>query len=138
MADIQRTLNRLHDTFRDRAKAFQQEGQGRKAAKASARHAIEQGRQVTQERQQKVAQILEHNRGAEQARAALVRLDRGEPSDVLNQRSTERADAMARGFERKPLPTGMGEGNRDRITWQGHVLRLNLSFLNASIGISVA
>lgn len=116
MAGLQRTLDGLDDTFRDRAKEFQQQGQGRKAAETSARQAIEQDRQAAQERQQEIAQTMEQNRTAEQARAELGRLDRGEPSAVLDQRSTERADAMAQGFERKPLAAGVAEGNR--MTWQ--------------------
>lgn len=116
LGGIQRSLDGLDGTFRERAKAFQQEGQTRKQAEASARDAIEQDRQQLTGRQDEITQALELNRTAEQARAELGRIDRGEASTVLEQRTADRADAMAQGFQRKPLANQVADGNR--MTWQ--------------------
>lgn len=112
VAEMQRTLDGLDDSFKDRAKQFQQQGQGRKAAEASARDAIAQDRQTLTDRQGEINSALDMNRQAEQAGAELGRLNRGEPSEVLNQRVQARADEMAKAFEKTPLASGVASGNQ--------------------------
>lgn len=114
LSTLQRTMDNLDATFRDRAKAFQEQGMGRKKAEAEARAAIAAEREQLTAQRDGVAQSLEGNRVAEQARGELAAIDRGELPKAMEERIAQRADKIAKGFERKPLATGVIEANRQQ------------------------
>lgn len=115
LASVQRSLDGLDATFRDRAKEFQAQGQGRKSAEASARQTIEAERLELSDRITALTDSLEGNRTAELARADLAALARGEIPKRMQPRIEQRADAITRGFEQKPLAGAVAEGNRLNI-----------------------
>lgn len=105
LATVARTLEGLDDTFRARAREFQQQGQGRKRAEASAREFIQAERQAT------LTDSLAGNRSAELARGDLAAMDRGETPQRLQDRIDQRADAIAKSFDKSPLAAGVADGN---------------------------
>lgn len=111
LASIGRSLETLDDTFKARAKEFQQQGQSRKRAEQSARRALEAERLDLTDRQASLNDALGGNRSAELARADLAALNRGEIPQRLQDRVEARADVIAQGFERSPLAAGVAEGN---------------------------
>lgn len=111
LASVARSLEGLDDTFRARAKEFQQQGQTRKRAEQSARQAIEAERLELGDRQSALNDSLTGNRTAEQARADLSTLSRGEVPARFEDRVSQRADAIVQGFEKKPLAAGVAEAN---------------------------
>lgn len=111
LSTIAQNLAALDDTFKARAKEFQQQGQSRKQAEASARQAIEADRLDLSDRQNSLNEALGGNRSAEQARADLNALDRGEVPARFQDRLSQRADAIVQGFEKKPLAAGVAEAN---------------------------
>lgn len=111
LSGLQRTLDGLDDTFRERAKQTQAEGMSRKQAESVARQAIEQDRQQLTERVTALEESLQGNRTGELARGELAALARGEIPDRLQPRIEERADQIMQGFERKPLVEGVAQGN---------------------------
>jgi len=111
LSTVARSLEGLDDTFRARAKEFQQQGQTRKQAEQSARQAIEAERQALTDQQTTLTNSLDGNRSAEQARADLNTLDRGSLPQRFEERVSQRADAIVQGFEKKPLAAGVAEGN---------------------------
>lgn len=113
LSTLERTISGLDATFRDRAKAFQDQGMGRKKAEAEARAAIVAEREQLTAQRDGVAQSLEGNRMAEQARGELAAMDRGESPKQLEERVTQRADEMAKGFERKPLADSVKQAGTD-------------------------
>ena len=112
LSTLQRTMDNLDATFRERAKAFQDQGLGRKKAEAEARAAIAVEREQLTAQRDGVAQSLEGNRMAEQARGELAAIDRGELPKAMEERVAQRAEEIAKGFERKPLAAGVVEANR--------------------------
>ncbi|CAI8724466.1 hypothetical protein [Pseudomonas sp. IT-P4] len=112
LASVARSLEGLDDTFRARAKEFQLQGQSRKQAEASAREAIESERLDLTDRQAALTERLDGNRTAEQARADLNTLARGEVPERFQGRVDQRADAIVQGFDKKPLAVGVAEANR--------------------------
>jgi hypothetical protein len=111
LSTVARSLEGLDDTFRVRAKEFQQQGQSRKAAERSARESIDAERQALNDRQAALGESLSGNRLAELARADLNALDRGSLPQRLEERVNQRADSIIQGFEKKPLAAGVAEGN---------------------------
>lgn len=111
LASIGRSLDALDDSFKARAKEFQQQGQGRKRAEQLARQAIEAERLELNDRQTSLNDALNGNRSAELARADLAALNRGETPQRLQDRVEKRADAIAKGFEKNSLAAGVAEGN---------------------------
>ncbi|WP_443692010.1 hypothetical protein ACRZ5O_22540 [Pseudomonas protegens] len=111
LASIGRSLEALDDSFKARAKEFQQQGQGRKRAEQSARRAIEAERLDLTDRLASLNDALGGNRNAELARADLAAMNRGETPPRMQARMEARADAIAQGFERSPLAAGVAEGN---------------------------
>lgn len=111
LSSVARSLEGLDDTFRARAKEFQQQGQTRKQAESSARQAIEAERLDLSDRQASLNEALGGNRSAEQARADLNALDRGEVPQRFQDRITQRADTIAKGFDKNPLSAGVAEAN---------------------------
>lgn len=111
LSGLQRTLDGLDGTFRERAKAFQEEGASRKQAETQARQAIQQERAQVEQRQQAIGEQLDGNRTAEQARAELAAMDRGELPARFDERVTTRAAEMEQGFQRRPLANQVAEGN---------------------------
>ena len=109
---VARSLEGLDDTFRARAKEFQQQGESRKQAEASAREAIRTERLDLIDRQSALTERLDGNRSAEQARADLNTMDRGEVPERFQDRVGQRADAIVQGFDKKPLSVGVAEANR--------------------------
>lgn len=109
LATVARSLEGLDDTFRARAKEFQEQGQSRKQAEAAARQAIADERAQLTERQTNLNDTLEGNRSAELARADMAALDRGESPARLEERVSARADEIIQGFQRAPLASGVAE-----------------------------
>ncbi|KAA8560591.1 hypothetical protein FX985_00641 [Pseudomonas extremaustralis] len=112
LSSVARSLEGLDDTFRARAKEFQQQGQTRKQAEQSARKAIDAERLDLTDRQTSLNEALGGNRSAEQARADLNAMDRGEVPQRFNDRVTQRADAIIQGFQRNPLAEGIAATRR--------------------------
>ncbi|WP_443692662.1 hypothetical protein [Pseudomonas sp.] len=111
LSTVAQSLAALDDTFKARAKEFQQQGQGRKQAEQSARQAIEAERLDLSDRQSSLNEALGGNRSAEQARADLNTLDRGEVPARFQDRIAQRADTIVKGFDKKPLAAGVAEAN---------------------------
>ncbi|WP_146015738.1 MULTISPECIES: hypothetical protein [unclassified Pseudomonas] len=111
LSSVARSLEGLDDTFRARAKEFQQQGQTRKQAEQSARKAIDAERLDLTDRQTSLNEALGGNRSAEQARADLNAMDRGEVPQRFSDRVTQRADAIVKGFDKNPLSAGVAEAN---------------------------
>ena len=109
---LKQSLDALDDSFKARAKEFQQQGQGRKQAEQSARQAIETERLDLTDRQSSLNEALGGNRTAEQARADLSALDRGEVPQRFQDRMEQRADAIVKGFDKNPLAAGVSEANK--------------------------
>lgn len=112
LGTVAKSLAALDDTFRERAKAFQAEGQSRKRAEASARQAIEAERLDLTDRQAALNDHLVGNRTAELPRADLAALDRGEMPKRFDGRLGLRADAITKGFEKTPLAAGVSVANK--------------------------
>lgn len=111
LSTVAQSLAALDDTFKARAKDFQQQGQTRKQAEQSARKAIDAERLDLTDRQASLNEALGGNRSAEQARADLNALSRGEVPQRFNDRVTQRADAIVKGFDKTPLSAGVAEAN---------------------------
>lgn len=103
LTGVQRTLDGLDDTFRERAKQAQADGMSRKQAESAARQAIEQDRQQLTERLTALEESLQGNRTGELARGELAALARGETPERLQPRIEARADEIMQGFERAKL-----------------------------------
>ena len=112
LSAVARSIDALDDTFRARAKEFQGEGMGRKQAEQAARQAIADERVQLGDRQSALNESLSGNRSAEQARADLNALDRGEIPARVADRFNARADEIIQGFQRKPLAAGVAEARR--------------------------
>lgn len=124
LATLQRTADQLDATFRDRAKAYQQEGQSRKQAEASARQDIATERDQISQRQTDIKDNLSTNRSAEQAKADIAAIERGEVPKVLEDRIKRRADEVTKAFERNPLAEGVREASSQNIA---HIARQEIS-----------
>ncbi|MCF5056023.1 hypothetical protein GIW54_07095 [Pseudomonas proteolytica] len=111
LSSVARSLEALDGSIKARAKEFQQQGQGRKQAEQSARQAVEAERLDLSDRQASLNESLGGNRTAEQARADLNALDRGEVPQRLQDRISQRADTIVKGFDKKPLSAGVAEAN---------------------------
>lgn len=111
LSSVARSLESLDGSLKARAKEFQQQGQSRKQAEQSARQAIEAERLDLSDRQASLNESLGSNRTAEQARADLNALDRGEVPQRLQDRISQRADTIVKGFDKKPLSAGVAEAN---------------------------
>ena len=118
LSAVVRSIDALDDTFRARAKEFQGEGMGRKQAEQAARQAIADERAQLGDRQSALNESLSGNRSAEQARADLNALDRGEIPARVADRFNARADEIIQGFQRKPLAAGVAEARRTPTTRQ--------------------
>ncbi|PTS83993.1 hypothetical protein DBR00_11465 [Pseudomonas sp. HMWF032] len=112
LAMLSKSIDGLDATFRVRAKEFQQQGQSRKQAEASARETIASERLELTDRQAALNDSLTGNRTAEQARAEINALDRGEIPARFEERLNARADEIAQGFQRKPLASGVADANK--------------------------
>ncbi|MNJ10073.1 hypothetical protein D3C77_42270 [compost metagenome] len=115
LAGLQRNLEGLDATYRDRAKQFQADGMSRKKAETAARQAIDQERQQLTDRVIALEESLQGNRTGELARRDLAALVRGETPERLQPRLEERADQIIQGFQPKPLAAGVTQGN-ERIS----------------------
>lgn len=111
LSTVAQNLAALDDSFKARAKEFQQQGQGRKQAEQSARQAIEAERLDLSDRQASLNEALGGNRSAEQARADLNALDRGEVPPRFQDRIAQRADTIVKGFDKNPLASNVAEAN---------------------------
>lgn len=127
---IDRSLSVLDDSFRDRAKAFQQQGLTRKQAERAARDAITEERQRLTERQQEVETALSGNARAEQARAELSRLRRGEIPERYQAKIAERAGQIAGGFDLRQTAREMAEA----APWQVRESALRTAVAQAVTG----
>jgi hypothetical protein len=110
LGTLKQSIDGLDDTFRARAKEFQAQGQSRKRAEQSARQADAERLELS-DRQSALNDSLTGNRTAEQARADLNTLARGELPDRFQDRVSQRADSIVQGFEKKPLAAGVAEAN---------------------------
>ncbi|WPE28056.1 hypothetical protein PshuTeo1_37910 [Pseudomonas hunanensis] len=111
LAGLQRNLEGLDATYRDRAKQFQADGMSRKKAETAARQAIDQERQQLTDRVTALEESLQGNRTAEISRGELAAIARGETPQGFQQRIDARAGEIMQGFERKPLAAGVAQGN---------------------------
>lgn len=111
LSTVAQNLAALDESFKARAKEFQQQGQTRKQAESSARQAIEAERLELSDRQSSLNEALGGNRSAEQARADLNALDRGEVPQRFQDRITQRADTIVKGFDKNPLAANVAEAN---------------------------
>lgn len=111
LASVQRTLDGLDDTFRERAKQAQAEGMSRKQAGSAARQAIEKDRQQLSERVTALEESIQGNRAGELARGELAAIARGDVSARLQPRIEARADEIMQGFGPSPLASGVTQGN---------------------------
>lgn len=111
LAGLQRNLEGLDATYRDRAKQFQADGLSRKRAETSAKQAIEDERQQLTDRVTALEESLQGNRTGELARRDLAALVRGETPERLQPRLEERVDQIIQGFQPKPLAAGVTQGN---------------------------
>lgn len=112
LSTVAQSLAALDDSFKARAKEFQRQGQSRKRAEQSAKQAIEAERLDLSDRQASLNEALGGNRSAEQARADLNALDRGEVPQRFQDRMDQRADAIVKGFDKSPLAAGVAEANK--------------------------
>lgn len=111
LSTVAQSLAALDQTFKARAKEFQQQGQTRKQAEQSARKSIDAERLDLSDRQATLNDALGGNRSAEQARADLNALDRGEVPQRFSERVSQRADAIVNGFDKNPLAANVAEAN---------------------------
>ncbi|QXZ11682.1 hypothetical protein KVQ82_16440 [Pseudomonas sp. AO-1] len=111
LSTVAKSLASLDDTFKAKAKEFQQQGQSRKQAERSARESITAERLALTDRQSALNDSLTGNRSAELARADLNTLDRGEVPARFEGRLKQRADAIVQGFDKTPLAAGVSEAN---------------------------
>lgn len=115
LAGLQRNLEGLDATYRDRAKQFQSEGLSRKRAETQAKRAIETERQQLTDRVTALEESLSGNRTGELARGDLAAIARGETPERLQPRLETRADEIMQGFERSPLAAGVARAG-ERLT----------------------
>lgn len=111
LTGLQRSLDGLDATFRDRAKQFQAEGVSRKRAETQARQAIDAERQELTGRISSLEDSLQGNRTGELARGELAAMARGEIPQRMEPRIKERAEQIIQAFQPKPLAAGVVEGN---------------------------
>lgn len=111
LTGLQRSLDGLDATFRDRAKQFQAEGVSRKRAETQARQAIDAERQELTGRISSLEDSLQGNRTGELARGELAAMARGETPQRMEPRIKERAEQIIQAFQPKPLAAGVVEGN---------------------------
>lgn len=111
LSTVAQNLAALDNSFKARAKEFQQQGQSRKQAEQSARQAIEAERLDLSDRQSSLNDALGGNRTAEQARADLNAMDRGEVPARFQDRIAQRADTIVKGFDKNPLAANVAEAN---------------------------
>lgn len=102
-------LERLDETFKARAKAFQREGLSRKQAERAAREAIAADRQSLTARREELNAAVDGNRLAEQTRQDLIALRRGEVPDRVAARVDERAKQIADGFNLRGTARAVAE-----------------------------
>ncbi|EKT4541547.1 hypothetical protein QEM15_003756 [Pseudomonas putida] len=103
LGGLQRTLEGLDATYRDRAKQFQTDGLSRKRAETQAKQAIETERQQLTDRVTTLEESLQANRTGELARGELAAMGRGETPARMQLRIEERAGQIIQGFERTRL-----------------------------------
>lgn len=115
LAGLQRNLEGLDATYRDRAKQFQAEGLSRKRAETQSKQTIETERQQLSERVTALEESLQGNRTGELARGDLAAIARGETPERLQPRIEARADEIMRGFDRSPLAAGVARAG-ERLT----------------------
>lgn len=111
--ELQKTLEGLDDTYKTRAKEFQEGGLTRKQAERAARDAIEQTRQTTNDRLAQIEEVMAGNRKAEIATSELTQLRRGEIPERFVQRIAEREEQIRRGVMPKPLAGAVRQSARD-------------------------
>ena len=121
-------LERLDETFKVRAKAFQREGLSRKQAERAAREAIAAERQSLTARREELNAAVDGNRLAEQTRQDLIALRRGEVPDRVAARVDERAKQIADGFNLRGTARAVAES----APWQ-----VRQSAMRAAIAQSV-
>lgn len=102
-------LERLDETFKARAKAFQREGLSRKQAERAAREAIVAERQSLTARREELNAAVDGNRLAEQTRQDLIAPRRGEVPDRVAARVGERAKQIADGFNLRGTARAVAE-----------------------------
>lgn len=127
---IEKSLASLDESYSVRAKDFQRQGLTRKQAERAARDAITEERQRLTERQQEVETALSGNARAEQARAELSRLRRGEIPERYQAKIAERAGQIAGGFDLRQTARAMAEA----APWQVRESALRTAVAQAVTG----
>lgn len=129
-SSIEKSLASLDESYSVRAKHFQRQGLTRKQAERAARDAITEERQRLTERQQEVETALSGNARAEQARAELSRLRRGEIPERYQAKIAEQAGQIAGGFELRQTARAMAEA----APWQVRESALRTAVAQAVTG----
>jgi len=127
---IEKSLASLDESYSVRAKDFQRQGLTRKQAERAARDAITEERQRLTERQQEVETALSGNARAEQARAELSRLRRGEIPERYQAKIAERAGQISAGFDLRQTARAMAEA----APWQVRESALRTAVAQAVTG----
>jgi len=127
---IEKSLASLDESYSVRAKDFQRQGLTRKQAERAARDAITEERQRLTERQQEVETALSGNARAEQARAELSRLRRGEIPERYQAKIAERAGQISGGFDLRQTARAMAEA----APWQVRESALRTAVAQAVTG----
>jgi hypothetical protein len=97
----------LDDSYRDRAKAFQEQRMTRKQAERAARDSIAAEREQIRGRQAEINTQLERNRAGEFDRRDLSLLDKGQIPERLKPQIEARARQIAQGYAQRPLGVQM-------------------------------
>lgn len=129
-SSIEKSLASLDESYSVRAKDFQRQGLTRKQAERAARDAITEERQRLTERQQEVETALSGNARAEQARAELSRLRRGEIPERYQAKIAERAGQISGGFDLRQTARAMAEA----APWQVRESALRTAVAQAVTG----
>lgn len=129
-SSIEKSLASLDESYSVRAKDFQRQGLTRKQAERAARDAITEERQRLTERQQEVETALSGNARAEQARAELSRLRRGEIPERYQAKLAERAGQISGGFDLRQTARAMAEA----APWQVRESALRTAVAQAVTG----
>ena len=93
----------LDATYRDRAKAFQDQRMSRKQAERAAREAIATEREQIRARTSEIDTMLERNRAGELDRRDLGLIERGRVPERLQPQIQARARQIMQGYQQRPL-----------------------------------
>lgn len=109
VSGITARIDRLDDTFRERAKDFQRQGMSRKQAEKATREAIADERTSLTARAADLSETIDGNRAREIAKGDLAAFKRGEIPERYKERVEARAQEIAQGFQVRGTARAMAE-----------------------------